>query len=322
MALDNIPSWLNVHPQDFVQAGQQGAETGLGVARLEQAGQQHSAQLAQEANRQRQIADYEAAQLSQHEHLAEMEMQARREIAQQNRLREDQQHLITNAYHQAEVGLGRDRIDQRNALADAISREKAATYAEESGLAQHIAKGGTMAEGLMKFPRARGIAAALKANQAEADGAVTVQDVPGIGKVIKRAGSSHWQVIPTEKPRVIQDHKDGSIRLLHPDGTLQVVKPPVASATDEMTGLNGNTNTNTTATSTPGIFSRLFGGGSAAAPATPFKEGQPIRNRKDGKMYVVKGGIPVPVEEAAAPAAAATAEPANEVPDTTTDEEQ
>lgn len=51
----------------------------------------------------------------------------------------------------------------------------------------------------------------------------------------------------------------------------------------------------------------MFGGapGSAApaaAPVSPFKEGALIRNKKDGKLYRVQNGVPVP-EPASAPAA-------------------
>ena len=42
-------------------------------------------------------------------------------------------------------------------------------------------------------------------------------------------------------------------------------------------------------------------GTATSAAATPFAEGQVVRNKKDGKLYKITGGVPVPVDENANP---------------------
>jgi len=319
MAIGEIPSWLNVNPAQFVQAGQEGATTGLGVAHLDEARAQHSAELALQEQHMRQQAQVEAARLSQQEHLAQMEAQARHEIAQQNFARQQQEQLLTNAYRQSEIGLGKARLDQRQALADAIGREKALTYAQESALAQHVANGGDMASGLAQFPRARAIATALKSSMPEGElGELEVQDLPGIGKVLRQRGSKRYQLIPEEKHKQVKN-KDGSIDWIMPDGTVQNIKPAPKGPADEM--LQKPKVDTTTTTTSPGMWQKvqnLFNSDSGtpavatptAPTASPFQEGQRIRNRKDGNIYIIKGGVPVPVDNAA---------PAESAP---TDEEQ
>jgi len=310
MAIGEIPSWLNVNPAQFVQAGQEGATTGLGVAHLQQAQAQHSAELALQEQHMRQQAQAEAARLSQAEHIAEMEAQARREIAQQNFARQQQEQLLTNAYRQSEIGLGKSRIEQRQALADEIGREKALTYAQESALAQHIANGGDMASGLAKFPRARAIATALKSSMPDEEGLgeLEVQDLPGIGKVLRQRGSKRYQLIPEEKHSKPIKNKDGSIDWIMPDGTVQNIKPAPKGSGDEM--LQKPKVDATTTTTTPSGWQKVkdFFNTTPTAPVTnaptaptasPFQEGQRIRNRKDGNIYIIKDGVPVPAESAA-----------------------
>jgi len=202
MAIGQIPPWLDVNPSQFVRAGQEGAEAGLGVARLRQSAQSDAARLGLEADALAQKAQSDAAHLSQQEHIAQMEMQARKEIAEQNRLREDQQMLIQNAYHQAEIGLGKARIDQQRALADEKAKEAAMTFAQESALAQHIAAGGDLATGLMKFPRGKGLARALNPAQ-DYEGPTRTEEIEG-GTVISRPGSSHWQYVPKPKTAAVK----------------------------------------------------------------------------------------------------------------------
>ena len=170
----------------------------------------------------RQQAQVEAARLSQQEHLAQMEAQARHEIAQQNFARQQQEQLLTNAYRQSEIGLGKARLDQRQALADAIGREKALTYAQESALAQHVANGGDIASGLSLYPRGRGIASAIKMKQEKELGPIESSDING-GTVIGRKGSAHWQYIPSAKDKIIKE-KDGTILAISPDGTVKTIK--------------------------------------------------------------------------------------------------
>jgi hypothetical protein len=84
-----------------------------------------------------------------------MEMQARQDIAEKMRLHEQQQLEVQKAYHEGQIGLGMQKLQEANAIARAKAEAAAGQFADEAALAQHIAGGGKMAEGLMKYSRAR-----------------------------------------------------------------------------------------------------------------------------------------------------------------------
>ncbi len=298
-SLGEIPPWLRVTPDSFVHAGQEGAESGLGAAHVIQAGnqmrlaaEQHAAQLEQERQRLGQQSQLENARLSQQQHLAEMEMQARKEIAEQNHLRLQQENLQLNAYRQAEVGLRRAELDRRQALNDAVAREKAKNYADEQGLADWIAKGGSMASGLAQFPGGRGNAMALKVTAPKPPlGAPKITHTE-MGDVMTLDGSDRYSLNRIREPQKIV-RKDGAVDLLMPDMTIKRVGQPTRAVDPMLSG---------------GVAAGAVPiPPSAATPASgsPFKEGQRIRNKKDGGIYVIQNGVPVP---------ASTATPAANVP--------
>jgi len=231
MALGSLPPWLDVTPSSFVQAGQEGANAGIASAHLQQSADQHSAQLGMEAQRLRQQGAAEAARLSQQEHLAMMEAQARKEIADQDFQRQQQKQLITNAYRQSQLGLEKSRLEQKQALADAVDREKAMTYAQESALAQHIAAGGDMATGLAKFPRARGIAGALKTQQESELGPPIATKIPGVGTVVNQKGTKQTHFV-SDTSRTLHN-KDGSVDMINADNSLTQIKPPAITPETE-----------------------------------------------------------------------------------------
>ena len=280
MALGALPPWISVQPQDFVRAGQEGADAGLSAARIEQAGRLHAEQLGMEAQRMKQKAAAEAARLSQAEHIAEMETQARQEIAQQNRLREDQQNLIQNAQRQAEFGLHRSRLEQQDALAQAKDREAAMSFAQTAGLAAYLkANHGDMAGALMQFPHARQIVSALKAPKPPDEiGAVESQDIEG-GRILSRKGSKDYKFIPNEKPKTFHESKTGEVFRVNPDGTQEIIRSPRKTAAEQFLESHGG-ETNAPASANP----------------SPFKEGQKVRH-KDGSIWIIKGGVPVPVAD-------------------------
>src|SRR6185503_19307852 len=135
MALDSLPSWVQVNPKDFVQAASAGAEAGLGAART-----------MITARQVQQEAGLAAARLSQQERIAQMEMTARREIAEQNNLREQQQLAIQNAYHQAQIGVAKDRIEAVSAIAEQKARDAAMQFADEQGFYKAVNAGATIPE--------------------------------------------------------------------------------------------------------------------------------------------------------------------------------
>lgn len=186
MALGEIPSWISIRPTDFVAAGTAGAEAGLGAART-----------ALEARSISDRASQAAAALSSHEHLQAMEMQARREIAEQNRLRDDQQMAIENAYRTAQIGLGKQRIEEQQALAEAKAKQAAAQFAAEQGIAQDIAGGKTFMQAIGSHPGARpAYLEALRLSQAKEPGQARVATLPGSRPgdlfLIEPSGTAHF----------------------------------------------------------------------------------------------------------------------------------
>jgi len=298
MPLDSIPSWIK--PASF-QAGQEGFEAGLGAARVQQAATEHAAQLQMEAQRLKQSADTENARLSQAEQMAQMEAQARKEISNQNFQRQQQQDLIKQAEFSAKLGLSRDKLDQDNALAQQKAKESAYRFSQGQGAAAYLKEHpGDTAGAFMNFPGALGIpgiANALKPTEKLGD--PEVQDIPGVGRVVKVPGSKDWRLVQNPKDKIIRDPKDGSVIAIKPDNTTQVIVPPKVSKSDDVLGAAAGD-----AVPTPSLLERaasLIGIKNQTPPrssnASPFKEGQQIRNKKDGKMYVIKNGVPVPVDE-------------------------
>jgi hypothetical protein len=144
MAIGSIPPWLEVSPQQFVHAGQAGAEAGLGAART-----------ALEAESIRNRAAEEGARLSQAERLHVMEMQTREEIAQQNQLREQQKLALENAYKTAQFGLSKARLQEVQTIADQKAHDAAMQFADEQGFTKELAAGTSVPEAMSKYPRTR-----------------------------------------------------------------------------------------------------------------------------------------------------------------------
>jgi len=293
-SLGELPPWISVRPQDFVQAGNEGANAGLAAAHLRQSADQHAAQLAAEHAKMQQQAAMESAHLSQQQHIAEMEMQARKEIANQNHLREQQQNLQLNAFRQSEIGLRQAQLERMQALNDAAAREKAMMYAQEAGLANHISQGGDMATGLMKFPMARGIAGALKADKPKDYGELKITPLPNGGYAVTRPGSAavHLQNPLPDGAKIVTNSKDGSIKIVKKDGSFQVVQPPQYGTGKimERLGLNG--------TNAPAINIPQQGTNKPQASVeSPYQEGDKVTH-KDGSVHVIQNGIPVPIDVA------------------------
>lgn len=153
--LASIPSWLDVRPSSFTEAAGAGSSAGTAVGHLRQSAIDAQNRVAAEAAALQQRASEAQAELAQRNVLARMEMQARQDIAEKMRLHEQQQLEVQKAYHEGQIGLGMQKLQEANAIARAKAEAAAGQFADEAALAQHIAGGGKMAEGLMKYSRAR-----------------------------------------------------------------------------------------------------------------------------------------------------------------------
>jgi hypothetical protein len=296
-----VPPWLNVTPDSFVRSANEGASAGLGAARLRQAGDSDAARLALEAQSIAQRADAADAQLSEHERIAQMEAQTRKEIAQQNQLRETQQLAIEQAYKQAQLGLGKQRIDEQKAIANAKAKEAAMTYQQEQGAAQYLRDNpGDVAGALLNFPKGRSVVGTIGRSQSM-DG-VQMQDVDG--HTFAKISPNRFELMKDKvdpvtviKLKNLSDDRKQALADLKAAGddtekmqaklALQSIEKKQIELATGKSRKSGNT-----AVTPPGTRT-------ATAPPqqSPFKEGQKIRNIKDGKEYIVKDGQPVPVED-------------------------
>jgi hypothetical protein len=150
MALDVPTPWITA--PNVVGALSAGASAGASAAHIAAQRESEGARLAQQAMLENQRNQMEAAQLSQAERLATMEMQARKEIAQQNQLRESQRLAIQDAYHTAQIGMAKSRLEEQQAVADAKARDAAMTIKREQDFGAAIAGGMPVIEAYKRFP--------------------------------------------------------------------------------------------------------------------------------------------------------------------------
>lgn len=290
-----LAPWVTVNPRDFVQAGAEGAQAGLAAARIQQQSQQEGAQndlasrrLALQADQEARQASQAEAQLSQQAQLAQMEMQARQQIAEKAALRSSQQIAIQNAYKQAMLGIDQSRIDQTKAVADQKMKEAALMFADEQGFANEVGRGTPVAEAFAKYPRTKASLVTSLGGQAEKDyGDIETTELPGGATAAFRRKSPGFKMI-TEKPSkesAIQDH------------TLKMRQDSLEkAASKEDIGSPERAQLERRIKDIESARIALTKGPGVTAPS-PFKEGQRIRNRQDGKEYVVQDGQPVPVDE-------------------------
>ena len=157
-----IPPWLNVGPANYLQATEAGTQSGLQAGEIAHRAQEFSlrqrlerqqmAQQAAEASARQRIAEQGQGQQFQ---LSQMEMQTRKDIAAQNAQRMQAQQQMLNAYRQAQVGLGQDRLEQSQKLAEAKAQDVALSYRDEQGFSDAVANGIPVEQALFKFPRTR-----------------------------------------------------------------------------------------------------------------------------------------------------------------------
>ena len=135
----NLPPWLDVTPSSFVQAREAGDQMGLQRARLGQEGALESARINQQGAlamaQLHQSAAQAAASLAQKQQELEagqkqtaVEFQAAQETAKQNFMLRQTQDAVLNAYRQAQIGLGKQRVQQegqriQQAVQTATARE-------------------------------------------------------------------------------------------------------------------------------------------------------------------------------------------------------
>lgn len=150
MALDIPMPWLRA--PDTIGALSAGGSAGATAARTALGAEESAARMAAEAIRHNDQIKVEAAQLDQRERIAAMEAQTRKEIAQQNQLREQQRLAIESAYHTAQIGLAKGRLEEQKAIADAKGRDAALRLQREAEFGNAVASGMSVMDAYKQFP--------------------------------------------------------------------------------------------------------------------------------------------------------------------------
>src|SRR5208283_284218 len=139
-----IPPWLNIQPSDYTSAAQAGAQLGLGARRQQFAEQTEQTQQDFEQQRLQQSAAEAAGQLAlkkqgiaaaERQHAREVQL--RQDMLMSNFMREQTQQSVAQAYHQAQLGLAKNRLDlegqklqqsTQQAAAQLTQKQQAAAY--------------------------------------------------------------------------------------------------------------------------------------------------------------------------------------------------
>lgn len=213
MALGTLPPW--VRGPNAAEAISSGGAVGEGAARIQAGREESAARLAQDAIQHNQQVQMESARLSQQEHLAQMEAQARREVSQQNQLREQQRLAITDAYHQAEIGVAKGRLEQQQAVSAAKAKEAAASFQREQSFAADVSSGIPVMEAYRRNPVSSSVLNAIGRTQAKsvAEDKLTVREgrFP-IVTINPKTGESKTVYTPPESSSIskadVEDLKD------------------------------------------------------------------------------------------------------------------
>ena len=150
MALDIPLPWLRA--PDTLGALSAGSSAGLGAARNAAAQEESAARLAADAIQHNERNKFEAARLDQAERLSAMENETRKEIAEQNRLRESQRMAIREAYQTAQIGLAKGRLEEQQAIADAKAKDAALRLQREAQFSAAVAGGTPVMQALQQYP--------------------------------------------------------------------------------------------------------------------------------------------------------------------------
>ncbi len=281
MAIDTIPSW--VRGPNAAEAISSGASAGAHAASIAAGREESAARLAQDAMQHNQAVQMESARLSQQEHLARMEMQARKEVSEQNQLREQQRLAITDAYHQAELGVQKGRLEEQQAIAEAKARNAAASFQREQNFARDVASGVPVMEAYQRNPVGASVLNAIGRTQdtnkpIHVGEAIVRRQPDGTYKEEYRAPSSK-KPIKVGKSLITID-EEGKPHVLYSgetptSGILGAVAEPPAQA--------------------PGLMSRIRNVFSPSAPTPPASTAiTPVpkdkTQLKDGQVYETKRG--------------------------------
>lgn len=268
-----LPPWLNVQPADFLRATEAGTHVQL--------------QRQQMANQAAQAT----ARLNHEQMIAQMEAESRKQITQQNALMRQAQIEFQKQYHDSQVGLARQRMEEMQAINQAKAQDAARKFAAQQKYTNLLRSGVSPDQALYQVPELAtpsAVAAINRGGQKEYGPIETQEVAPGVTAAFRK-GSPSIHFMPEAKMNARQKVID------------QDLKKQYDKLSSQLTGYDPKTDDTIKMQMQQIEQQRLqnayAGGGTSTGTASPFKEGQKIRNKKDGKIYVIKDGVPVPVDQ-------------------------
>jgi hypothetical protein len=284
MAIGEIPSW--VRGPNAPEAISSGGAAGLGIARIQQEQQNESQRIGMEAMRLRQASQLEQARLAQAAEQHQMEFEAKRKLAEQNQLREQQRLNIDNAYKTAALGIAQGRLEETQKVAEEKAKNAALQFQREQGFARDVAAGVPVMEAYQRNPVAASVLSAVERSQdtnrpIHVGEAIVRRQPDGTYKEEYRAPSSN-------KPIKVGKN----LVKLNPDGTVKLLYGPGEESKSDILGAAGESS----APQPPGLMSRIKNVFSPSAPpAPPAPTDSKFGHPKVGEVrsgFRFKGGDP------------------------------
>lgn len=225
-----------------------------------------------------------------------MEAQLRSQMIERQTRMEQARLQAQTAYHQQQLELRNQRLQQFQQVNDAHLKDTALKAADQQGFAQDLAGGMSVEQALYRHPRLTTPGAAVAAHKDTLDEAGSALGLrqQGLDLAAKRLEMQQQAL----QDREARPDKIGTmdIPLPAPPGGNVFETPTLKGVPLDSALINQVMGTN----APPGVGTNYPGRRKAAgvtASPTPFQEGAKIRSKKDGKLYTVQNGVPVPVEE-------------------------
>lgn len=268
----------------------------------------------------------EKRRLAQQAATAAMESATRAQIAHQNNLAEQQQIEVSKAYHDAQLGLRQRELDQEQQRISATAQQAAQTFQAQEQYRQRVKAGEDPNKVMLElwpslYKGAGGFEPVARATRPFVPKAVTVdgqkmfERAPGQfafppkegvdieGRMVRMDELRHL-----EKQRETLDKEDANdpIGEMSADKDASKLGPAGKAARKrylerQKQKTNLDRQIEQMRLGATGAKATLPESMTWTGTASPFKEGQTVRNKKDGKLYRIVNGQPVPIEEPSKP---------------------
>lgn len=215
-----------------------------------------------------------------------MEAQARA-VTNERETQLEQARLQTEtAFKNEQLGLRKQQLEQAAQINAQRTRDAALKMADQHGFAADLKSGMPIEQALYRHPRLSTPSAAVAAHKAGLD--VSEERLQ-----LSRDRLDLQQKEFERKRDAVKTEKIGTMDIPLPTPKGEFTGPTIKGVPLNSPVINQVMGTNAPAGTGTNYGARATSG---ARGAMPFQEGQKVRNKKDGKTYIVKNGVPVAVD--------------------------